>query len=337
MSLPAPDISAPVAISSEEQKTSENKLSDEDAIMESPLCPQVDDEDLHFSSIFNKLQATNMRPSMRVPVTVNKNLRPVLQNVASLFEPITNELWDMKGFYNNAVESNNEISFKVHNGKQTLHVLCVETSNINTTAAEETISCKPFTPYESTLASVLKVLMDLTRQHPPKDLPGQYHCYCTVSAALDQMAKISKWPDRPPTEKQVIELFIGKSQWSNMWCPTFKRAAQYFPKMSKWLNGDSDSMTAVELWGDDARAAQYFPKMSKWLNGDSDSMTAVELWGDDARYTLKILQEWMDNDGKMLKKEKVVGVERKVRASSSKNTSEQEKSKKKKTKKQSEQ
>jgi hypothetical protein len=146
------------------------------------------------------------------------------------------------------------------------------------------------------------------------------------------MSKISKWPDRPPTEKQVIELFIGKSQWANMWRPTF------------------------------SKATQYFPKMGKWLNGDPDSMTAVELWGIDAKYTLKNLQEWMDNNGKLPKKEIAVAVaiEEKVKsssskdkgkassssskdkdkgkgkASSSKDTSEQEKPKKKK-KKESEQ
>jgi len=108
-----------------------------------------------------------------------------------------------------------------------------------------------------------------------------------------------KTSEKPPTEKQVIELFIGKSQWSNAWRPTFNKVSQYFPEMVKWLQGDADSKTAEELWG-------------------------VEV-----KYTLKTLQEWMTKGGKPLKG-KAKAVEEVVVKSSLKS---EEKKKKKKSEK----
>lgn len=124
------------------------------------------------------------------------------------------------------------------------------------------------------------------------------------------MRKVKQWPEKPPTERQVTELFIGKSQWSNVWRPTF------------------------------SRVLQHFPEMVKWLQHDADSKTAEELWGVDVKYTLKMLKEWMDKGGKPFKgKDKVV--EEPIAESSSKalekdkssKASEKDKEKKKKKKK----
>ena len=78
------------------------------------------------------------------------------------------------------------------------------------------------------------------------------------------MCQIKQWPEKPSTERQVTELFIGKSQWNNAWCPTF------------------------------SRVSQHFPEMVKWLQGDADSKDTEELLGIDVKYTLKMLKEWMD-------------------------------------------
>ena len=133
-----------------------------------------------------------------------------------------------------------------------------------------------------------------------KSLQEQFLCYLAVTKALNVMCQIKQWPEKPPTERQVTELFIGKSQWSNVWHPTF------------------------------SRVSQHFPEMVKWLQRDADSKDTEELWGIDAEYTLKMLKEWMDQGGKPLKgKAKIV--EEPVAESSSKGLGkEKEKEKKKK-------
>ena len=145
--------------------------------------------------------------------------------------------------------------------------------------------------------------MNHTRTTAAKSLPEQFLCYLAVTKALNDMRQVKQWPEKPPTERQVTELFIGKSQWSNVWRPTF------------------------------SRVSQHFPEMVKWLQLDADSKDTVELWGIDAKYTLKMLKEWMDQGGKPLKgKAKIV--EEPVAESSSKGLGkEKEKEKEKKKKK----
>ena len=151
--------------------------------------------------------------------------------------------------------------------------------------------------------------MELTRLTAPQTLPEQYRRYLAINAAHAKMAQITQWPDYPPTQKQVTELVIGKSQWSHVWQPTFLRVTQHFPKMTQWLNGDPDSLTEAELWG------QYR--------------------GTKGKHTLKNLQAWMDNGGK-ISKGKERAVEEKIAGSSSTTSPEKKKKKKKKSSEKSE-
>jgi hypothetical protein len=160
-----------------------------------------------------------------------------------------------------------------------------------------------FSPYESTLLHILNIPKDLTRSATAKSLSDQFLGYLAVTDALNDMHKVKQWPEKPPTEKQVTELFIGKSQWSNVWHPIF------------------------------SRVSQHFPEMVKWLQGDADSKTAEELWGIEGRYNIKMLKDWMDRGGKPLKG-KARAVEEPVAESSLKG-SEKDKEKKKKKKKKS--
>jgi len=140
--------------------------------------------------------------------------------------------------------------------------------------------------------------MNLTHSSAAKSLSEQFLCYLAVTDALNEMRKVKQWPEKPPTERQVTELFIGKSQWSNSWRPIF------------------------------SKVSQHFPEMVKLLRGDADCKTAEELWGVEAKYTLKMLKEWMDRGGKP-SKGKDRAVEESVGESSSK-ALEKEKEKKKK-------
>jgi hypothetical protein len=171
---------------------------------------------------------------------------------------------------------------------------------VTTEGVEDSVDNTSFTAYELSLLHILKVPMNLTRSTTARSLSEQFLCYLAVNNAIDEMRMIKKWPEKPPTERQVTELFIGKSQWMNVWRPTF------------------------------SRVSQHFPEMVKLLRGDSDSKTAEEIWGVEAKFTLKMLKEWMDRGGKP-SKGKERAVEESV-AESSLKALEKEKEKKKKKK-----
>jgi len=135
---------------------------------------------------------------------------------------------------------------------------------VTTADAEDSVGHTSFTAYETSLLHILSVPMNHACMTGAKSLSEQFLCYLAVTKALNNMHQVKQWPEKPPTERQVTELFIGKSQWSNVWCPTFSRVSQHFPEMVKWLQGDADRK-AME-----------------------------ELWGIGAKYTLKMLKEWMD-------------------------------------------
>jgi len=143
--------------------------------------------------------------------------------------------------------------------------------------------------------------MNLTHSSTAKSLSEQFLCYLAVTDALNEMRKVKQWPEKPPTERQVTELFIGKSQWSNSWHPIF------------------------------SKVSQHFPEMVKFLQGDADSKHAEELWGVEAKYTLKMLKEWVDRGGKPSKGKDRAVEESVVERSSKALEKEKEKKKKKKS------
>ncbi|KAF8057813.1 hypothetical protein FPV67DRAFT_1400191, partial [Lyophyllum atratum] len=188
------------------------------------------------------------------------------------------DIWELKGSYNQAVDTNDEIMFTEVNSKPALRILCSSynpsipiptipafgshslmsaslppsshsgahsrSQSISTTGAVETggldeaTTRKSFSSYESNLISTLEIPLALTRQLPAKTLSEQYRRYLAITAALNKMKTVKSWPGKPPTEKEVIELVIGKSQWSKVWRPTFQRVTQYHSDMATWLNGD---------------------------------------------------------------------------------------------------
>jgi hypothetical protein len=106
---------------------------------------------------------------------------------------------------------------------------------VTTEGVEDSVDNTSFTAYELSLLHILKVPMNLTRSTTARSLSEQFLCYLAVNNAIDEMRMIKKWPEKPPTERQVTELFIGKSQWMNVWRPTFSRVSQHFPEMVKLL------------------------------------------------------------------------------------------------------
>ncbi|EDR07112.1 uncharacterized protein LACBIDRAFT_328056 [Laccaria bicolor S238N-H82] len=109
----------------------------------------VDDEDFQIAPVLGKvkgvvkiyvlpldpveLEFATMQPSLKVPVTVNMNLGPVLKEVALHWPPITRNrilvydaldgLWMAQGLYDIVVEINDTILFDNSGDKATLHLL----------------------------------------------------------------------------------------------------------------------------------------------------------------------------------------------------------------------
>lgn len=99
-----------------------------------------------------------------------------------------------------------------------------------------------------TLVSVLPKICSASWQHPDSD-----------------------WEGKAPMEREVIEIFIGKTTWHDSWQPKFSRVIQHFPEMKKWLEDSPDRQLTKKLWGRD----------------------------EDQPFKLKDLQIWMDNGGSL--------------------------------------
>lgn len=138
------------------------------------------------------------------------------------------------------------------------------TGIVETSGVEEVSTRKPFTQWESGLVSFLDIPAHLTRQYPGNTLSDNFTRYLVVVAALAKQKQTKSWPERPPTQKEVIELVIGKSQWGGTWLPNFKRAVTHFPKMVKFLEGDP-TVDAEELWG--IPGEYRFTQLTAWMNG----------------------------------------------------------------------
>jgi len=132
-----------------------------------------------------------------------------------------------------------------------------------------------FTARELLMINILDLDIQVTRQVQAIHLRDYYKKYCVLTSTLPKIATApwqhpdSGWDGKPPTEKEVIELFIGKSAWHNSWMPKFNRVVQHFPEMKKWLEDDPTAELTKKLWGRD----------------------------QDQLFKLNQLQFWMDNNG----------------------------------------
>jgi len=68
-----------------------------------------------------------------------------------------------------------------------------------------------------------------------------------------------------PNIVTFINIFIAKTQFYQVWKPTFLQAEEY-PDMRDWLNEEEDFLAAEDLW--DMRGSQVlgFPDLKKWLD-----------------------------------------------------------------------
>ena len=143
------------------------------------------------------------------------------------------------------------------------------------TASSSADAPMALTPRELKIVNILDIDVQITKQVAPIFLKDYYRKYCTLVSILAKIPSAawqhpdSEWEGKPPAEREVVEMFIGKSTWHDSWQPKFSRVIQHFPEMKKWLEDDQTQQLTKQLWGCE----------------------------EDQPFKLKELQIWMDNGG----------------------------------------
>ena len=133
------------------------------------------------------------------------------------------------------------------------------------------------TPRELKIINILDIDVQITKQVAPIHLKDYFKKYSVLVSILPKFRSAawqhpdSDWEGKVPTEREVVEIFIGKSSWHHSWQPKFSHVIQHFPEMKKWLEDDPACQLTKTLWGQD----------------------------EDLPFKLKDLQIWMDHDGSL--------------------------------------
>jgi len=160
-------------------------------------------------------------------------------------------------------------------------------------------------------------LLDIDRDlvdNKEADIRVMFEKYVAIQSAYDKIRTIdwkARGYNKPSIKRDIIAIFIGKSQYHAHWDPIFKKVIQHWPQMKQWLEEDTKSKPAEQVWG---------------IVQD--------------KFTLKDLEMWMKHNGTLnlnANKEVEKGKERENEGESSKKGKEKEqvqiKDKKKKKKK----
>jgi hypothetical protein len=123
------------------------------------------------------------------------------------------------------------------------------------------------------LLEYLGIDTDLPSLGPP-GLCSAYQKFKAVTNATPKvmgLAKDAEWKaqfgdTRPwlPTIINFIDIFVAKSQFYQIWKPTFTRAQEY-PAMKDWLNEHKDRLSTKELWNVEPQHTLGFSDLKRWL------------------------------------------------------------------------
>ena len=123
------------------------------------------------------------------------------------------------------------------------------------------------------LLEYLGIDTDLPSLGPP-GLRSAYQKFKAITNATPKVmgpAKDAEWKAQfsdahpwLPTIVNFIDIFVAKSQFYQIWKPTFARAQEY-PDMKDWLNEHKDRLSTKELWNVEAQHALTFADLKKWL------------------------------------------------------------------------
>ena len=108
----------------------------------------------------------------------------------------------------------------------------------------------------------------------PSGLCSAYQKFKAITNATPKVMGLSKdaeWKAQfsdthpwLPTIIHFIDIFVAKSQFYQIWKPTFLRAQEY-PSMKDWLNQHKDRLSTKELWNVNAERTLTFADLKRWL------------------------------------------------------------------------
>ncbi|TFK31937.1 hypothetical protein BDQ12DRAFT_701384 [Crucibulum laeve] len=108
------------------------------------------------------------------------------------------------------------------------------------------------------LARLLGVPTDLLN-NDDSGLHISYRKYCAAIAAkhkLDELCKANAWNMKKPSNKEVIELVIGKS--------IFHKISEY-PDMKEWLEGGENPPDDIDVWGFQKTGSYIFRDLFEYI------------------------------------------------------------------------
>ena len=127
---------------------------------------------------------------------------------------------------------------------------------------------KGLSAFEHAIVSLLDINIAFTRAQSGHglDLKDQYKRYCALNLALDKFRGVNWreviWKYQKATNKDVIEIFIGKSQYYSTWRALFGKVVMEFDDMKRWLEND-ETVTTKEVW----RVVKPKYDFLTWKNG----------------------------------------------------------------------
>lgn len=126
--------------------------------------------------------------------------------------------------------------------------------------------------------SLLLEYLGIDRELASLDKTGLQSAYQKFKAIINAtptvmgLSKDAEWKSQfddgaawIPNIVDFIHIFIAKTQFYQVWKPTFLRAEEY-PDMRDWLNEEEDCLATEDLWELRGSRVLGFPDLKKWLD-----------------------------------------------------------------------
>jgi len=113
------------------------------------------------------------------------------------------------------------------------------------------------------------------RQDTNPSLQMMYKRYVAASeliAKVNTMVTDRKWQlkfGRAPNQTELINIFVAKTTWHNIYTKNFPKVAQH-PKMQAWLEDASDCESDFEVWGE-VKNKYVMADLVEWLKSPPKS------------------------------------------------------------------
>lgn len=126
--------------------------------------------------------------------------------------------------------------------------------------------------------ALLLEYLGIDRDLASLDKPGLQSAYQKFTAIIKATPKVTslskdaEWKSQfddgavwVPNIVDFIHIFIAKTQFYQVWKPTFLRAEEY-PDMRDWLNEEEDCLSTEDLWELRGSRVPSFPDLKNWLD-----------------------------------------------------------------------